>query len=110
MPPLTANDFAPIFRPIFAVLFGGIIVMSFVLVGVLLSLVTKRDRRNRRREGIAGTGTGTGTKGESPAAVPPCPKCGASMVLRTAKKGAHSGSQFYGCSRYPECKGIVNVE
>ncbi|ROL56726.1 RecQ family ATP-dependent DNA helicase [Bacteroidetes/Chlorobi group bacterium Naka2016] len=36
-----------------------------------------------------------------------CPKCGSSMVLRTAIKGKNAGNQFYGCSRYPECKGIV---
>jgi very-short-patch-repair endonuclease len=30
------------------------------------------------------------------------------MVLRTATKGTHSGKQFYGCSRYPRCKGIRN--
>lgn len=33
-----------------------------------------------------------------------CPRCGAELVLRTAKKGEHSGEQFYGCSRYPKCR------
>ena len=32
-----------------------------------------------------------------------CPKCGAQLVLRTAKRGANSGQQFYGCSNYPKC-------
>lgn len=40
---------------------------------------------------------------------PSCPKCGAAMVMRTAKKGANAGSQFWGCSRYPECRGIVSA-
>jgi len=40
---------------------------------------------------------------------PSCPKCGATMVLRTARKGANAGHSFWGCSRYPACKGIVNV-
>lgn len=40
---------------------------------------------------------------------PSCPKCGASMVLRTARKGAHVGGQFWGCPKYPACNGIVNV-
>lgn len=31
-----------------------------------------------------------------------CPNCGAPMVLRTSKYG-----EFYGCSKYPKCKGIV---
>ncbi len=34
-----------------------------------------------------------------------CPICGASMVRRTARKGKRAGSQFWGCSKYPSCKG-----
>lgn len=37
---------------------------------------------------------------------PPCPKCGALTTLRTAKGGKSPGSQFWGCTRYPDCKGI----
>lgn len=33
-----------------------------------------------------------------------CPRCGAELVLRTAKKGEHSGEQFYGCSKFPKCR------
>lgn len=41
-----------------------------------------------------------------PAATPPtCPKCGAEMKLRTAKQGWNAGSHFWGCSRYPVCRG-----
>jgi restriction system protein len=36
---------------------------------------------------------------------PDCPLCGKPMALRTARKGQHAGSQFWGCSGYPECKG-----
>lgn len=39
------------------------------------------------------------------AAVPVCPSCSAEMVLRTAKKGTNAGDQFWGCSRYPACRG-----
>jgi hypothetical protein len=38
-----------------------------------------------------------------------CPRCGAPMVLRTAKRGARAGKQFFGCSNYPHCRGIVNL-
>lgn len=41
---------------------------------------------------------------------PRCPKCGSEMVLRTAKRGDNQGGKFWGCSRYPECRGIVNLE
>ena len=38
--------------------------------------------------------------------IPSCPKCGAPMVLRTATKGENKGNQFYGCSKFPKCRGI----
>ena len=41
--------------------------------------------------------------------VPYCPKCGSKMVLRTAKNGQHSGNKFWGCSQYPQCKGLLNI-
>jgi restriction system protein len=39
------------------------------------------------------------------AEAPACPICRREMVLRTARKGANSGSQFWGCPDYPKCKG-----
>ncbi len=47
---------------------------------------------------------------ENSATTPPCPKCGEPMVLRTARKGERAGKPLYGCSRFPKCKGIINVE
>ena len=41
----------------------------------------------------------------SEATAPVCPKCGEKMVLREGYKG-----KFYGCSKFPECKGTVNYE
>lgn len=35
---------------------------------------------------------------------PACRLCGKPMVLRTAKQGPRTGSQFWGCSGYPSCK------
>lgn len=40
--------------------------------------------------------------------VPSCPKCGNSMVRRTAKSGANAGNSFWGCSQYPACRGVRN--
>ncbi len=42
-------------------------------------------------------------------AQPTCPKCGAPMVLRTAKKGNNSGNQFYGCTNFPKCRGVKSL-
>lgn len=36
-----------------------------------------------------------------------CPKCGNSMVLRTAKSGVNAGNQFWGCSQFPKCRGLL---
>lgn len=40
-------------------------------------------------------------------AAPSCPKCGSEMVLRTAKSGANQGNQFWGCPKYPNCRGVL---
>lgn len=37
--------------------------------------------------------------------IPPCPNCGGQMALRTAKEGRNAGSQFWGCTSYPTCRG-----
>jgi four helix bundle suffix protein len=41
---------------------------------------------------------------------PNCPLCGKPLTLRTARKGQRAGSQFWGCSGYPECKGTRPLE
>lgn len=35
-----------------------------------------------------------------------CPRCGNLLVIRTAKRGKNSGSQFWGCSSFPKCRHI----
>ena len=39
-----------------------------------------------------------------------CPRCGSPLVVRTAKKGPNAGSQFLGCSRYPDCRYTRNID
>lgn len=56
-------------------------------------------------EALAAAQEGVSTALENPAKL--CPKCGAKMVKRTAKRGANVGSQFWGCSRYPKCNQIL---
>jgi restriction system protein len=54
----------------------------------------------------------TNTGSNQPRAVLPevaCPDCGSPMVKRTARKGKSAGQQFWGCSRYPACRGIQQV-
>lgn len=53
-----------------------------------------KSARNRVTIGAAKARAGTG-----------CPVCSAPMVLRKAKRGVLKGNRFYGCSRYPTCRG-----
>lgn len=39
---------------------------------------------------------------------PACPKCGSAMVQRVAQKGSQAGNRFWGCMRFPACRGIRN--
>lgn len=39
-----------------------------------------------------------------------CPKCGGTLVLRRARRGANAGSQFWGCDNYPKCRYTEEIE
>jgi four helix bundle suffix protein len=41
--------------------------------------------------------------------IPECPRCGRPMALRTARGGRNPGSQFWGCTGFPECKGVIDL-
>jgi len=41
--------------------------------------------------------------------MPTCPKCSAPMVLRRAKTGKNAGRQFWGCSTFPRCRGMLKT-
>lgn len=38
-----------------------------------------------------------------------CPQCGSPTVIKIARKGRYRGRSFLGCSRYPACRGIRNL-
>ncbi|SDH30958.1 restriction system protein [Pseudomonas flavescens] len=40
---------------------------------------------------------------------PSCPFCRSTMQKRTAKKGPHRGQEFWGCTTWPGCKGIIQI-
>ena len=67
--------------------------------------------RERYLEGQAPQASHKATRPSCEAEEPPpkCPKCGREMVLRVAEKGGNMGLHFWGCSRYPACKGAVNM-
>ena len=39
-----------------------------------------------------------------------CPRCKSKLTLRIAKRGENKGNQFYGCSNYPKCRYIENID
>ena len=41
---------------------------------------------------------------------PTCPKCESGMTLRTVAKGSNAGKRFWGCSRFPSCRGTLPFE
>ena len=66
--------------------------------------------KQARQSLSAGTTRASHVVPVSAAAVAPvCPVCSSAMVKRVAKKGANSGSQFWGCSTYPGCRGTRPV-
>lgn len=40
---------------------------------------------------------------------PSCPLCGSTMQRRTARRGVNEGNSFWGCSKYPDCKGTRKI-
>lgn len=47
---------------------------------------------------------------ETPTQASSCPICSKSMVRRTAKRGANSGGEFWGCTGYPACRGTRAID
>ncbi len=41
---------------------------------------------------------------------PVCPDCDKPMTRRKAGTGKHAGREFWGCTGYPDCKGIREIE
>jgi four helix bundle suffix protein len=41
---------------------------------------------------------------------PVCPACGKPMAIRKAKTGPNAGKKFWGCTGYPVCKAIQEID
>ena len=58
----------------------------------------------------ARTGAANATKpGAVSVEVIVCSSCAKPMVRRTAKRGAHAGREFWGCTGYPACRGTRSI-
>lgn len=71
----------------------------------LLGLLQRARGATAVKDGADGRAMVSPAAPAAVATVPACPKCNAPMVLRTAKQGARAGSQFWGCSAFPACRG-----
>ena len=49
------------------------------------------------------------TQTENPNSERVCPKCGAELVVKTAKRGKNAGQKFLACSTYPSCKATLSL-
>ena len=38
---------------------------------------------------------------------PCCPRCSSPMVRRVAKSGENAGNEFWGCTKFPACRGMM---
>lgn len=85
---------------------AGFAALFFLMLAVLSfwrQLLQGMTGRRKAKAQASRTPEGTMAK------TPTCPSCHTPMVIRVAKQGARAGSQFWGCSHYPGCKGIHSL-
>lgn len=82
---------------------------QFVTEGGYSEQLAAARLRERERQAQADRTDPSDRSDQPNPAPPPCPRCGKPMVVRTAKQGPRSGSQFWGCTGYPNCKGTLPV-
>ena len=78
-----------------------------MLAGQLQTQVDNFEQKGGFREKLTQMRTEARAKNEN---APTCPNCSKPMTLRKATTGKNSGKEFWGCTGYPECKGIKTVE
>ena len=67
------------------------------------------SNKNHREESKSSSQQSDDESGRANPQAVACPRCGQPMILRTSKRGANAGNQFWGCSTYPACKGTRNA-
>ena len=87
---------------------GSFTVFVVVAVFIFGFVALTRKGRNKAQPQQPQPGPSTNPRGPSQPLpsnpeVVTCPRCGAKMVLRNGRYG-----QFYGCSKFPQCKGTRN--
>jgi Topoisomerase DNA binding C4 zinc finger len=102
----------PEFKPadeIFGWLVGGIWAVVW-LAGGIGGWIARRRMRGEGSRKASNRGKSIAPRRFDSYSQPLCPECGSSMEVKRAQRGKHAGSEFWGCSQYPRCKGIVNLD
>ena len=72
--------------------------------------IAERQRRKNHPSDPSDPSDRTDPSNRTDHQFPMCPLCGKLMALRKARQGKSSGSQFWGCTAYPECKGTLPID
>lgn len=96
-PDITLVVFAQLFP------YAAWFITDIILIVWFVAVIKKLVRRNERNQSVSDSYPPT-TSSSREIGIS-CPECGAPMVKRTARKGSNAGSKFWGCSRFPECRG-----
>ena len=78
-----------------------------MLAGQLQSQANKFEQTGGFREQLTHMRIEAKAKNEN---APSCPNCGKPMTLRKASKGQNAGKEFWGCTGYPDCRGVRKSE
>lgn len=75
-------------------------------------LYAARTAAREAQRGGAGRSDGAdkSDKADGEGGAPVCPVCGKTMRRRTARSGPHEGEAFWGCTGWPECRGLVAIK
>jgi micrococcal nuclease len=95
-------------------IFGGGSAGAAAVLAAALAYVALTRRRHRREAWRALRRLAGSVAPRLPPAFRPapaaagvrCPSCGAAMRRRVAERGRHAGRPFWGCSRFPACRGV----
>lgn len=106
-------DASPLLQPLFSTLawvLAGLVLVVWVnpielADGTALAQLVAAVQAPAAAPAMTAATLTTPTQNRAPAPAPRCPACGATMLLRTARRGPTPGSQFWGCPRYPACLG-----
>lgn len=67
-----------------------------------------RERMTTARQEYRNSTSGQSSMSSSPTSTP-CPLCNSPMKYRTARVGINAGKSFWGCSKYPDCRGTREI-